>query len=452
MRIIIVGDGKMGSMLTERLSAEGHDITVIDHRSTVLSNSVNLHDVMGIQGNGASTDVLMEAGAQRADLVIAATSSDELNILCCIMAKRIGAKSTIARVRSPEYAKQLHMMRDELGLSMVVNPEQETAREIARNLRYPSALNIEFFSRGRVELVEFRINRDSPFANKTLSQLGSLYKENFLICAVNRDNDVFIPTGNFLLHEGDRIHVSASGPNISSLFTSLGIPHQRIRRVMICGGSRITLYLANEFTEMGIQVTIVETDTERCRVLSEYLPKATIINGDATDPEVLNEESIQDMDAFIALTGLDEQNIIISMYAASRGVRKVLTKIDHIQFPEIFENRGIESVVSPYRTSTNQIIRFVRAMQNSLSSSNIETLHMLVGGRVEALEFLIKQRAPYVDVPLRQLRIRENTLIASILRGGNSIIPGGNDVMRLGDRVIIVTKNGNYQDLREILR
>ncbi len=452
MKIIVIGDGKLGSTLTERLSAEGHDITVIDHRSSVINRTTTIHDVIGIQGNGASYDVQMEAGVPRSDLVIAATSTDELNILCCIIARKLGAKSTVARVRSPEYVKQLHMMRDELGLSMVVNPEREAAREIARNLRYPSALNIDLFARGRVELVELRINKDSPFANKTLSQLGSLYRERFLVCAVNRENEVYIPTGNFVLHEGDRIHVTASPANIAALFTSLGIIQQKVRRVMILGGGRIAMYLAAELTEMGVQVTILEKEPERCRILSEYLPKATIINGDGTDQELLEEESMQDMDAFIALTGLDEQNIIMSMYAVSRGVGKVLTKIDHILFPEVFANTGIESVVSPIRSAANQIIRFVRAMQNSLSSSNIETLHMLVGNRVEALEFLIKQKAPYVDVPLRKLAIKENILIACILRAGNTIIPGGNDVIRLEDRVIVVAKNDNIRDMKDILK
>ena len=452
MKIIIVGDGKLGSTLTEQLSFEGHDVTVIDHQGSVLNNSVNMHDVIGIQGNGASYDIQMEAGVPRSDLVIAATSSDELNILCCIMAKKLGAKNTIARVRNPEYSRQLRMMREELGLSMVVNPEREAAREIARNLRFPSALHIDLFARGRVELVELRINKDSPIANKTLSQIGSLYKEKFLVCAVNRENEVYIPTGNFVLHEGDRIHVTAPAADITSLFTSLGIVHHKVRKVMIVGGGRITLYLTQQLMETGVEVTIIEKDAERCRVLCEYLPRATIINGDGTDRELLGEESIQDMDAFVALTGLDEQNIIVSMYAAFCGVRKVLTKIDHILFPEIFTNTGIESVVSPIRSTANQIIRFVRAMQNSLSSSNIETLHKLVGNRVEALEFWVRQKAPYVDVPLRKLETKDNTLIACILRGGMTIIPGGSDVIKLDDRVIVVAMNGNIRDLRDILK
>ncbi len=452
MKIIIIGDGKLGSTLTEHLSSEGHDVTVIDHRSSALSHSVDVHDVIGIQGNGASYDVQMEAGAAKSDLVIAATSSDELNILCCIVSKKLGAKNTIARVRNPEYAKQLHMMREELGLSMVVNPEREAAREIARNLRLPSALNIDLFARGRVELVELRINKDSPLANKTLSQLGSLYHETFLVCAVNRENEVYIPTGNFVLHEGDRIHITAPASDIVPLFASMGIVHQKIRKVMVVGGGRITLYLVRQLCEMGVDVTVIEQDAQRCRILCEYLPRATVIHGDGSDREMLSEEQIESVDAFIALTGLDEQNIILSMYAVSCGVPKVLTKIDHISFPEILANAGIENVISPVRTTANQIIRFVRAMQNSLGSSNIETLHKLLGGRVEALEFLVKQKAPYLDIPLRKLETRDNTLIACILRGGTTIIPGGNDVIRLGDRVIVVAKDGNIQDLRDILK
>ena len=452
MKIIIVGDGKLGSTLTEHLSAEGHDITIIDHQSSVLNQSVNMHDVIGIQGNGASYDIQVEADVPHSDLLIAATSSDELNILCCIMAKRLGAKNTIARVRNPEYSKQLHMMREELGLSMVVNPEREAAREIARNLRFPSAIHVDLFARGRVELVELRITKDSPIANKTLSQIGNLYKEKFLVCVVNREDEVYIPTGNFVLHEGDRIHVTASSTDMASLFMSLGIAHQKIHKVMVVGGSRITVYLAQQLLEMGMEVTILEKEESRCRTLCEYLPKATIIHGDGTDRELLEEESIQDVDAFVALTGLDEQNIIVSMYAASCGVQKVLTKIDHILFPEVFRNAGIESVVSPIRSTANKIIRFVRAMQNSLGSSSIETLHKLIGNRVEALEFTVRQKAPYVGVPLRKLETKENTLIAHILRGGMVIIPGGNDIIKLGDRVIVVAKSGIIRDLRDILK
>ncbi len=452
MKIIIVGDGKLGSTLTEQLSSEGHDVTVIDHQGSVLNNSVNMHDVIGIQGNGASYDVQMEAGVPRSDLVIAATSSDELNILCCIMAKKLGAKNTIARVRNPEYSRQLHMMREELGLSMVVNPEREAAR---RSPETSASLprSISTFLRAAAwswwNSVSIRI---APSRTKLCHRLAAFTKKKFLVCAVNRGNEVYIPTGNFVLHEGDRIHVTAPAADITSLFTSLGIVHHKVRKVMIVGGGRITVYLTRQLMEMGVDVTIIEKDAARCRVLCEYLPKATIINGDGTDRELLGEESIEDMDAFVALTGLDEQNIIVSMYAASCGVRKVLTKIDHILFPEIFANAGIESVVSPIRSTASQIIRFVRAMQNSLSSSNIETLHKLVSNRVEALEFLVKQKAPYVDVPLRKLETKDNTLIACILRGGMTIIPGGGDVIKLDDRVIVVAMNGNIRDLRDILK
>ncbi|MBE6935867.1 MAG: Trk system potassium transporter TrkA [Ruminococcaceae bacterium] len=452
MRIIIVGDGKMGSALMNQLSREGHDITVIDHKSTVLNQSVNVHDVIGIQGNGASYDVLMEAGVSRSDLVIAATSSDELNILCCFMARKLGARSTIARVRNPEYAKQMQIMREDLGLSMVVNPERSAAREIARNLRLPSALNIDLFAQGRVELIELLLQKDNPLAGKSLSEIGGLFTEKFLVCAVNRNGDVHIPTGSFVLREGDRIHFTASAAHTSSLFKRLGIVQHEIRRVMIAGGGRITNFLARQLLDLDMDVTIIEQDPERCRILCESLPEATVIQGDSSDRDLLNEEDIDQMDAFVALTGLDEQNIILSMYAAARGVDKVLTKIDHIKFPEIFEGTGIGSVISPYRTTSNQITRFVRAMQNSYDSNTIESLHKMVDGHVEAMEFSINSVALYVDIPLKYLRTRDDVLIACILRGGNVIVPGGNDMIKLGDRVIIVARDGNIQELKDILQ
>ena len=452
MRIIIVGDGKMGSALMNQLTREGHDITVIDHKSTVLTQSVNAHDVIGIQGNGASYDVLMEAGVNRSDLVIAATSSDELNILCCFMARKLGARSTIARVRNPEYSRQMQMMQEDLGLSMVVNPERSAAREIARNLRLPSALNIDLFARGRVELIELLLQKDNPLAGKSLSEIGGLFKEKFLVCAVNRNGDVHIPTGSFVLREGDRIHFTASASHTSSLFKRLGIVQHEVRRVMIAGGGRITSFLARQLLDLDMDVTIIEQDPERCRVLCESLPEATVIQGDCSDRDLLNEENIDHMDAFVAMTGLDEQNIILSMYAAACGVEKVLTKIDHIKFPEIFDGTGIGSVISPYRTTSNQITRFVRAMQNSYDSNTIESLHKLVDGRVEAMEFSIRSVALYVDIPLKYLHTRDDVLIACILRGGNVIVPGGNDMIKLGDRVIVVARDGNIQELKDILQ
>ena len=452
MRIIIVGDGKLGSTLVGMLSAEGHDITVIEHRSSVLRDSVNMQDIKGIHGNGASYDVQMEAGVEHADLLIAATSSDELNILCCILAKKLGAKNTIARVRNPEYSKQLRLMQDEIGLSMVISPEREAAREIARNMRLPSALNVDVFARGRVELVELRVTQASGLGDKTLVRLAREFQQKFLVCAVQRGDEVIIPRGDFTLTVGDRIHITASPADIHEFFHRIGLITKRIRTAMIVGGGPISIYLAQQLAAMDIKVKIIEKKPERCEILCNFLPKATVINGDGTDEELLNEEGVRGVDAFVALTDLDEQNIIISMYASAMGVKKVITKIDHIRFREIFIETGVENIVSPINTSADQIMRFVRAMQNSMGSSNVETLHRIVDRRVEALEFTVRHDAAFLNVPISNLKLKSNLLIASITRDGRqNIVPGGDDVIKCGDNVIVVTTQ-SLRDLGDILR
>ena len=386
MKIVIVGDGKVGQALTGQLAEEGHDVVVIDSSPKALRTSVEIHDVMGVNGNGASYAVQKEAGVGEADLLIAATSGDELNLLCCMLAKKLGARHTIARVRNPDYADQLVLMKEELGLSMTVNPELAAAREIARMLRFPSALKLDSFARGQVELVEIKVKADSPLLGQALYALSSRLGIRILICAVRRGEEVYIPTGDFVLQEGDKITITASPSELDSLFRKLGIYRHKIHRVMVVGGGRIAYYLAKQLLRLGMSVKIIEQDAARCEQLSEALPKAHIILGDGTERELLEEEGIADMDALVAVTGMDEENIIISMYAGTLGLAKVVTKINRMSFQEILDGAGIESVITPKGITVNQIIRYVRAMDNS-KGSNVETLHRIVGGRVEALEF-----------------------------------------------------------------
>lgn len=453
MKIIIVGNGKLGSTLAEQLIEEDHELTIIDTKSDVLESAVSSKDVQIVQGNGASYEIQMEAGVPRADLLIAVTNSDELNMLSCIMAKKLGVKYTIARVRNPEYSRQSQILRDELGLSMVINPDRSTAAEIVRNLRYSSAINLELFARGRTELIQLRVDADSPFAGKTLYQIGASTKTHFLICAVQRGDEVFIPTGNFRLEGGDFIHVTATPKDMQELFRSLGMARDKFKNAMIIGGGRITIYLASQLLDMGIHVTVIDKDEQRCRRLCEYLPKAMVIHGDGTDTDLLQEEGIGNKDLFLALTGMDEQNIIISMYAQSLGNMKVMTKVDHIKFPQLYQLTESNAVISPVHTTATQIIRFVRATANSLGSG-IETLHKLVGGRIEAMEFIVRQNADYLDIKLRDLgqRLKPDVLIASIIRGGVSIIPNGDTAIQLHDHVVVVSKKANMNDLRDIFR
>ena len=450
MKIVIVGDGKVGQALTGRLAEEGHDLVVIDSSPEALRTSVEVHDVMGISGNGASYAVQKEAGVEDADLLIAATSGDELNLLCCMVANKIGARHTIARVRNPDYADQLVMMKEEFGLSMAINPELAAATEIARMLRFPSALKLDSIARGMVEPVDINVKDDSPLLGQALFSLSSHLGIRILICAVKRGDEVYIPTGSFVLQQGDKITLTANPAQLDSLFRKLGIYRHKIHRVMVVGGGRIAYYLAKQLLKLGMSVKIIEKDAARCEQLSEALPKAQVILGDGSDRELLEEEDIDNMDALVAVTGMDEENIIISMYAGTLKLPKVVTKINRMSFQEILDSAGIESVISPKGITVNQIVRYVRAMQNS-QGSNVETLHRIVGGRVEALEFSAGYCPGLTGIPLKDLRTRKNLLIACIIRGRQTIYPGGNDAIEEGDSVVVVTTEHQLKDLRDIL-
>ncbi len=450
MKIIIVGDGKVGVALTEHLSLEGHDITVIDRNPEVVEHVVNAYDIMGISGNGANYGTLIEAGAARADLLIAATSSDELNILSCLMAKKIGTKNTIARVRNPEYAQQLTFIREELGLSMVVNPEFEAARDISRVLRFPSAIALDCFSKGRVELAEIKLPENGYLAGHRLADLYKICKDKVLICAVQRGEEVYIPDGHFVLEAGDKIHVTGSHAALASFFKSIDMFKQKSKHVLIVGGGKIAYYLARHMAASGVDVKIIEKDKERCLHLSENLPRATVICGDGTDQDTLLEEGLADSDACVSLTGIDEENIIVSLYAQSLGVDKVIAKVDRMSFVDMVESLGLDSFVSPKSITANRIVRYVRAMQDS-GDSSIKTLYKIVNNQVEALEFSVKDESSYTNVPFKKLPTKDGMLFAAIIRHSRVIIPGGDDHLEVGDSVIIVTStNGYVKNLEDV--
>ncbi len=452
MRIVIVGDGKVGTTMTEYLSNEGHDIVVIDRNPRVIENAVNNSDVIGICGNGASYDVLLEAGAGKADIVIAATSSDEINILCCLTAKKLGARNTIARVRNPDYAKQLRFMREELGLSMVVNPEFESAREIARMLRSPATITRDDFSKGRIELAEIRLGDDSALNGMPLSSLHDRYKVRILVCAVQRGDHVHIPDGNFVLNIGDKVHFTGAPAELDSFLKQLGLIHRKIKTVAIIGGGKITYYLAKQLEELGMHMKIIEQDELRCQELSRRLERAEIIHGDGSDQRLLLEEGVDHADACVALTDMDEENMVISMYASSIGVPKVITKINRNSYTSILGRIGLESIVSPKALAANRIVRYVRAMNNAAGSSNVQTLYKIVDNQVEALEFQVNENTKFTGVAIKDLPLKDDVLIAGIVRGGKVIIPSGSDVIQKMDNVVVVTTNQFFDDLDDILK
>ncbi|MBE6955274.1 MAG: Trk system potassium transporter TrkA [Ruminococcaceae bacterium] len=452
MKIIVVGVGKLGNALVKQLTQEGHDVIIIDTNSSIIDNVVNVYDVMGVCGNGASYLVQREAQVAEAELLIATTSSDEINIFACLVAKKIGVDHTIARVRTPEYEQQLRFMRNDLGLTMALNPERETAHEIARVLRFPNAVKMESFSKGRLELVEYRIPSGSALDGLRLMDLYRSLHIKILICAVARGNQTVIPGGDFILQAGDSIHLTASAHELEQFFRQLGVFKDTATSAMIIGASKIGYYLAQELIQMGIAVRIIDQDEQRCTYMSEQLPKALMIVGDGTDPELLDEEGIEDTDAFVAVTGLDEANILMCLSASRMTNCKTVAKVNRRSMQDVVLSTSmLDSIVSTSHVSTDLILQYVRGMQNA-SGMAVKTLHRLLDGKIDALEFTVPADLPCIGTPLKDLKLKPGILLAGIVRqNGQIIIPSGDDCLRLNDDVVIVTTNTNIRDLREIL-
>ncbi|MBO5324176.1 MAG: Trk system potassium transporter TrkA [Oscillospiraceae bacterium] len=450
MHIIIAGDGKVGSTLARQLAAEKHDITLIDNNHSVLTSSMERLDVMAVHGNCAAMDTLLQAGVKDAELLIAATSADEVNLLCCTTAHGINPKlHTIARIRNPEYTEQIFALRNIFGLSMSINPEKQAAREIARLLKYPGFLRRDTFVKGRVEIVELRIEEGSKLCNVSLSDMHSIVKAKVLVCAVLRNGTAVAPNGNFVLQEGDRIFVTAPTENLTILLKNLGIITKRARHVILCGGGRVSYYLAAQLDKDGVAVQIIESDHNRCLELAELLPNVAVIHGDATDQNVLEAEGLLNSDALVSLTGIDELNMIISLYAGSRGVPQVITKLGHAENRNIIDNLSLGSIVCPKDLCCNQIIRYVRAMQNQTGAA--VSLHTIADGQAEAVEFMVDERTLHCDTPLKDLKLKPNVLIASISHGSKTEIPNGNSTFRKGDSLVIVTSGrGVLHQLNDI--
>ena len=452
MKIIIVGAGNVGSTLVEQLAHEGHDITIIDIVARKIQAITDNYDVMGLVGNGASYSVLMEAGIEQADLMIAVTEADELNLLCCTVAKRVGRCAAIARVRMPDYSKESRYLQEQLGLALVINPEMETAKEAARILALPTALEVVSFAHGQAELIKLAIPENNMIAGMSLEEIGKKLPQRALVCAVERKGEVFIPSGSFRLQAGDTLSFVASRRNIRTFMDTFGFKSRRVRDALIVGGSKASYYLAQELLHAGVAVKIIEQSRERCDELSVLLPKAVIINGDGTDEALLKEEGIERADSFVPLTGIDEVNIILTLYAKKISSAKVITKINRMNFKSVVQSLELGSVIYPRYITAEAIVAYVRAKNESRSDS-IETLYHMFDHRVEAIEFVVNEESEVTGKPLKEMRqrMKKELLIACINRDGHIIIPSGHDSIEVGDTVMIVTKNAGMQSLTDIL-
>lgn len=451
MKIIIAGCGKIGSSVLKSLAAEGHDVTAIDKKSEVITSLTNLYDVMGVCGNAADCETLMEAGADGCGLFAAMTDSDELNMLSCFLAKKMGAQNTIARIRNPEYNdSSLGFLRQHLELSMSINPELGAARELYNILKFPSALKIETFSRRNLEMIEFRLSEDSDLSGMSLIEIRKKYNANFLITCVQRGEDVYIPNGYFRLEAGDKIGLTASLSEMQKLLRMLNSLRRQARNILILGGSRTAYYLAKMFEAAGNTAKIIEQDEQRCQELASALSGTTVIHGNGAEQELLMEEGLSECDAFIALTGMDEENILLGIFASQQKVPKTIVKINRDELAAMARKIGIESVVSPKEITSNILVQYARALENS-SGSAVETLYKIFDGKAEALEFIAAADSKLTGMPLKNLRLKPNVLLGGIMRGRRTIIPTGSDTILPGDRVVVISSGNRLNDLTDIL-
>ena len=461
MKIMIIGNGKVGYTLAQQLSGENHELVLIDRSAQALQNADSALDVLCVEGSGASIQVLLNAGVRSADLVVAVTGSDELNIVCCLIAKKLGARHTVARIRSPEYYKEANLLKREIGLNMIINPEYAAAQEISRLLRVPSAFSVETFARGLVEMIGFPIQESDGLAGVSLFEYNRRRPNGVLMCAAIRGGEVFVPNGRFVPQVGDKAYVIGSQGEIVKLFHTLGRDSERIREITVLGGSKIATYLTWAVEKVGMKVRIVEQDPEQCLSLADKLPNSLIIQGDGTDSATIEEEHLLSTDAFIALTNRDEENLLMAMTAQRHGVRKVIAKMNRPNYMEMMREFGVDSIISPKDITANQIIAYVRAMARGQGQGGaVENLYRLLGGGIEALEFTATPATTLLDTPLKDMnpggrnakRLKDGLLVAAIAREGQTIIPDGNTSIHAGDRVIVMAKNLFLQNLDDILQ
>ena len=450
MKILIAGVGKIGKTLAKQLASEGHDLTLIDEKNYILESTVEQFDAMGVNGNCASMEVLKRAGIEEMDLVIAVTNADEVNLLCCLTAHGLNPKvHTIARIRDPEYAEQIMTMREVFPLSMTVNPEKRAAQEIERLLKFPGFLRRESFAKGRAEIVELRVDKESPLKNISLMELRNVVKCKVLVCAVLRDGEAIAPRGNFVLQEGDRIFVTAATSELAMLLKNLGIITHRVRKVLLCGGGKVSYYLASLLEKGKIDVRLLEKNYERCVELAEDLPDTSVVHGDCSNMNVLEAQGFDQCDALVTLTGLDETNMIVALYGEKRGVRQIITKISREENNSIANELTLGSVINPRELCSNHIVRYVRAMENQVGAAI--SVHAIADGKVEAVEFLVDGATKHCGVPLKEMKLKKNVLMAAITHGTRTQIPSGDSYFQKGDSVVVVTSGrGILRNINDI--
>ena len=438
MKIIIVGCGKMGKYLSQILSKEKHDITVIDKNEIVIEKVNDMYDISTIHGNGLVIDTLYESDITNTDVLIATMKNDEDNILCSLLAKKLGAKYTISRVRNPEYMKSINYIKNELGLSMSINPELLTAKEISKELRFLENVKAYGLFKGKIELVEFKLKESSPLINVSIKDMKDKIRRNILVVAVERDNKVYVPNGEFIFNNNDKLIITSTPKEIMNFFKDIGSNYLKIKNVMIVGGSKVSYYLAKFLADINVKVKIIENDIEKCKMLSEKLEDSLIINGDGSDKQLLIEEGIEDVDSFIACTGMDEENVVFSMFANSINVPKVITKINHLNFGEVLENVGINSIVTPHVVASNHILRYIRSIENSKGGS-MESLVRVMDSNIEIMEFKINGDFKKIGKQLKNIKFKDNLIVVSINRRGNIIFPTGDDIIDVNDGIVIAT-------------
>ena len=451
LRVIVVGCGKVGATLVERLSREGHDITIIDKDADKVDELTDAFDIMGVVGNGASYNTQKEAGIEEADLIIAVTESDELNLLCCTIATQVGDCSAIARIRTPDYSNEAGYIRDKLGLSLIINLDMEAAKEIANILYLPTALEVNSFAHGQADMIKFKVTDNNLLCNQTVASISQMSSSSILICAIERKEEIYIPSGDFKILSGDIIYFVSPRRGAKTFLGDIGFKTNQVSNALIVGGSNTAFYLAKMLLTMGINVKIIEKDMHRCEELSTLLPKAVIINDDGTNPEVLTEAGLEYAEAFIPLTGMDEENILLNLHARHVSKAKVVTKLDHINFKEVISSLDLGSVLYPRYITSEAIIAYVRAKKNSMNS-NIETLYHIFDSRAEAIEFSVTQKSEVTNIPLKDLSLKDNLLISFINRNGKILIPSGMDCIEVGDTVMIVTTHTGFDNIKDILK
>lgn len=451
MKIIIVGCGKVGRSVAEQLSGEDHDIIVVDNDASRLRNLAKEIDVMVMEGNGISKETLLEAGCDETDLLIALTGNDEVNMLCCLVARKNGCSKTIARVRNPEYSSELQTLSLDLGISMIINPELTAAREIYRSLALPPSVSSESFTSGKTEIYSFKIGKDSILAGMPVKDIPARLRSNILVGIVERGDQAYIPDGNFVLQEKDIISVTGRNRDVLDFFGKIRIKSNKVKDVMVIGAGKVAFYLVRMARDSRIHFTLIENDKATCEYMAECLPRATIIHGNGSDQNLLFDEGLQDMDAFVALTGIDEENIILSLYAGSQAHLKTITKINRIEFDEVIASMDLDTIINPKRLTAENILRFVRAQQGGLGS-NVETIHKLANGKVEALEFCIGDGFFMTDIPLKDIAFKKGVLVALIIRQNEAILPRGNDCIKKGDHLLVITTHKGFTSLKDTLK